>query len=136
MSFEVYVQFFHEGRETIVSEAAVRGAFPGLVEVVDEDYWRLRFGQDDTTDLFLAPAANGAPGVHTLSFHRPGHDARLWSGIWQLLAMPGAVYFHPGSLALVLRDAAAVAHLPAALRDARGEAIVVAGPDALKPSEP
>jgi hypothetical protein len=133
MSFDVYVQFFADGLETGVAEAAVRAAFPGLVEVLDDDYWLLRFGADDTTDLFLALAAAEPHGVHTLSFHRPGDDVRLWAGIWQLLANPGAVYFYPESRALV-RDAAAIRHLPAAMVEARGGADVIAHAGALPPA--
>jgi hypothetical protein len=131
MSFDVYLQFFHERTPAGVSPESVRTAFPVPIEVLDDDYWRLGFGAQDTTDLFLGPADDAPAQVHRLSFHRPCADARLWRGLWHLLEAPGAVLHFPGSAALV-RHAAAGEGLPADLREALGAIVVVAGPEALQ----
>jgi hypothetical protein len=124
VSFDVYVQFFADGREAGIAASVVRDAFPGLVEVLDDDYWLLRFGVDTTTDLFLRPPASDPNAVHSLSFHRPAEDARLWQGIWELLATPGAVFHFPGASAPFVRLAASREAMPASLRGAMGEAVV------------
>jgi hypothetical protein len=120
VSFDVYVQFFRAGQESCIAEDVVRAAFPGLVEVLDDDYWLLRFGADETTDLFLGLATPDPHAVHSLSFHRPGVDARLWDGIWELLATPGALFHFPGGGPAQVRDAGSVVHVPAGRQEGFG----------------
>ena len=119
MSFDVYVQFFVAGRESGVPEDSVRAAFPGLVEVLDEDYWLLRFDADTTTDLFLRLQADDPARIHCLSFHRPADDARLWTGIWTLLATPGAAFHFPGATSTLVREADSMRDVPEALGGVR-----------------
>ena len=105
MSFDAYVQFFANGAEAGIAPDHVRDAFPGLVEVLDDDYWLLRFGDDSATDLFLRPASHDPQLVHSLSFHKPAGDARLWHGIFALLGNDGAVFHCPGGGPAQVRDA-------------------------------
>jgi hypothetical protein len=125
MSFDVYVQFFRAGGDAGIDADSIRAVFGDLVEVVDEDYWKLRFG-GETTDLFLGPLPADVARFHSLSFHRPGRDARLWDGIWSLLATPGAIAYWPGEAPVFARDGASAAEVPERLREARGEAEVLA----------
>jgi hypothetical protein len=130
MSFDVYVQFFRGGADAGIEADAIRAAFDGAVEVVDEDYWKLHFGAE-TTDLFLGPLAGDAGRVHSVSFHRPVRDARLWDGVWQLLATTGAVVHWPGDDPAYARDAASLGEIPERLRESRGEPEVVGTASAL-----
>jgi hypothetical protein len=130
MSFDVYVQFYRAGADAGIEAAAIRDAFGHAVEEADEDYWKLHFGAE-TTDLFLGPMASDPTRFHSLSFHRPGRDARLWEGIWQLLGTPGAIVYWPGEAPVFAREAASVGEVSARLREARGAPEVVADAAAL-----
>lgn len=130
MSFDAYVQFFANGREAGIAPDLVRAAFPGLVEVLDDDYWLLRFGEGATTDLFLRPASSDPHLVHSLSFHKPAGDARLWRGIFALLGNAGAVFHCPGGGPAVVRDASSP-HLSDAMRDGFGAVQAIADEAAL-----
>jgi hypothetical protein len=124
VSFDVYVQFFEAGRAIGIAPELVRAAFAGQVEVVDDDYWILRFG-DESTDLFLGPAPADATRLHSLAFHRPVADDRLWRGIFALLDAPGAVFHFPGGGAPRVRRMEAIDAMPAPLRDAMGPGVIV-----------
>jgi hypothetical protein len=130
MSFDVYVQFFRAGGDAGIEADAIRTAFDGAVEVVDEDYWKLHFGAE-TTDLFLGPLAGDSGRVHSVSIHRPVRDPRLWDGVWQLLATHGAVVHWPGDDPAYARGAASLQEIPMRLREARGEPEVLASAEAL-----
>jgi len=112
MSFDVYVQRFRRGEKEGIALRYIRDAFPGLVKVIDEDYWKLVFSSADSTDLFLQPLEDNADKIHALSFHRPCADARLWQGIWDLLADEGCVFHFPGCNSALARDITAIDHLP------------------------
>ena len=116
MSFDVYVQFFAAGGPAGVALPMIRAAFPVPIEVVDDDYWKLHFGEEQWTDLFLQPLPHDGERMHSLSFHRPVDDARLWDGIFELLGESGAVFHFPGEAPPRVRDAASLEQLPEAFR--------------------
>jgi hypothetical protein len=113
MSFDVYVQRFRRGEKEGIALRYVRDAFPGLIKVIDEDYWKLIFSNADSTDLFLQPLQENGEKIHALSFHRPCADGRLWQGIWDLLADEGSVFHYPGCSSALARHITAIDHLPA-----------------------
>jgi hypothetical protein len=115
MSFDAYVQFHAAGLATGIPADTVRAVFPVPIETVDDDYWMLHFAADATTDLLFTPPAPGSPLLHSLTFHRPCGDARLWHGLWELLDHPGAIFLFPGCRAPLVRRTEAADAMPAAL---------------------
>ncbi len=128
MSFQVYVQMFRNGEAAGMPPAAIRAAFaPHLVEI-EEDYWQARYGDGIACDLFLNPLAGDATLIHSLSIDRPCMDGCLHAAIWALLGLEGAVFHVPEGTAPLARDPRAGDAMPADLRSALGEPILIHGP--------
>jgi hypothetical protein len=131
MSFDVYLQAFHDGEPAGIAIEKIRSAFSPYAVEIDEDYWRIEFGGEVSSDLFLQPLAGDAKLIHILSVHRPCGDARLWNALWLLLAQPGTVFHFPGCAYPMTRDPGAGTALPPSLRDALGVPQCIGGAAAM-----
>ena len=116
MSFDLYLQRFESGEAAGIALDIVRDAFGSHVIEVDEDYWQLQYGSDDSSDIFLQTLPDDSSLIHTISVHRPCRDARLWQSIWLLLEMPGTLLYFPGCDAPMSRDSQIALALPDDMR--------------------
>jgi hypothetical protein len=131
MSFELFLQAFSGGAPAGIPAAAIRAAFGAALSEREEDFWQLEFGPGQSSDLFLAPLPGTGSDIHTVSVYRPCNDARLYAGLWALLALPGTCLHFPGGPAPLVRGITAATDLPRQLLEALGPPAVLASPDAL-----
>ena len=128
MSFEVYLQAFKDGEEFGFSPDQIRSAFRDCLAELEPDFWQVRFGNSESSDLFLGPASDGSPLIHSISVHRPCTDPRLWDGLFALLEVPGSVFYFPGGSAPLARDLRAAEAMPADMRESLGEPVHAESP--------
>src|SRR5262245_55327341 len=117
MSFEVYVQWFRNGEADGVPEERIRAFFGSALKVEDELGWRLSYGRDMTSDVYLSRREDSA--VEGITVHRSVDVPQLWQALFHLLGLQNAVFFFPGG-GLFVRSADAGAHVAAEMREALG----------------
>jgi len=127
MSFDIYVQSFRDGKAAGVGLEILHDAFGKYVIEVDEDYWQVQYGADESSDIFLQALVNDPSSIHTISIHRPCRDSRLWQSLWQLLELPGTVLYYPACEAPMTRDVLAGLAMPPDMRESLGEPCLVSG---------
>ena len=125
MSFDLYLQTFRDGSASGIALDIVRDAFGKYVVEVDEDFWQVQYGPEDSSDIFLQPLGDKAFLIHTISIHRPCRDMRLWESRYLLLGLPGAIAYYPGCKSPLVRDPQAGMEMPAQLRESLGEPVMV-----------
>lgn len=125
MSFDLYLQAFDNGNPAGIALEIIRDAFGSQVIEVDEDYWQVQYGNEDSSDIFLQALPDESSLIHTISIHRPCRDVRLWQSIWLLLELPGTVFYFPGCDAPLTRDPMAAIAMPDDMLASIGEPVIV-----------
>lgn len=125
MSFDLYLQTFRDGSASGIALDIVRDAFGKYVVEVDEDFWQVQYGPEDSSDIFLQPLGDEALLIHTISIHRPCRDMRLWDSLYHLLGLPGTIVYYPGCKSPMVRDSQAGRDMSAQLRESLGEPVIV-----------
>jgi hypothetical protein len=122
VSFEVYVQWFRDGEGDGVPEERVRELFGEALKAEDELGWRLSYGPDMTSDVYLSRREDGS--VEGITVHRPVDAPELWQALFDLLGVQNAVFFFPDG-GLFVRSTDARAHLPPDMTEALGSPVLV-----------
>ena len=125
MSFDLYLQAFQDGKASGIGLEVLRDAFGKYVIEMDDDYWQVQYGPEESSDVFLQPLSDNPSFFHTISIHRPCRDSRLWESLWRLLGNAGAVLYYPSCAAPLTRDPAAGMSMPEQMRESLGDPIVV-----------
>lgn len=125
MSFDLYLQAFRDGKAAGIGLDILRDAFGKYVIEIDEDFWQVQYGLDESSDIFLQPLGEDSAFVHTLSIHRPCRDERLWESLWRILELPGTVFYYPTCHAPIARDTTAGLSMPDEMRESLGQPLVV-----------
>jgi hypothetical protein len=128
MSFEIYLQVFNEGGESGFTSKELRAAFAGHFTEVEADFWQVHFSDADTSDMFLTPASDGTPTIHSISVHRPSNDDRLWHALYALLQANGSIFYFPGCAAPLTRDPKASDSMPKEMLEELGQPQMVESP--------
>ncbi len=119
MSFDVYLQCFRGGEPAGLPRAGVRALFP-VGPDSEPDYWRVRYDDLNSCDIFIVPHPSDGALVRSVCVHRPCRDRRLWDALLGVMRLgPVALYFPAGGSPLVADDAVGP-HLPADLVEALG----------------
>lgn len=124
MSFDLYLQKFHNGKAAGISPDVIRDAFGKYVVEMDEDFWQVQYSVESSSDIFLQMLPDDDGLIHTLSIHRPCGDIRLWEGLWLLLELPGTIFYYPGCIAPMARDPLAGVNMPNDMRESLGDPVV------------
>ena len=132
MSFDAYLQVFQEHVPAGLSDETVQAPFGKHLVQLEVDYWQVRYESDQSCDIFLQPLAGSFSIIHTVTFHRPCEDVRLWQSIWALLEVLGSILHFPGSSAPLARDVSAALAMPPAMLQSLGTPVLVAGPQAIQ----
>jgi hypothetical protein len=125
MSFQVYLQAFHNGEPAGIALQRIRDAFPAILNKIEDDYWQVNFSADMSSDVFLQFLSGNTELVHSISFDRLHADKRLWQGIYELLHQHGTVFYFPGATAPLIRNQGAYHQLPAELQQSLGIPIII-----------
>jgi hypothetical protein len=125
MSFQLYLQLFENKKPAGISQDSLRKAFAGMLIEIEEDYWQINFGSNQSSDLFLQFLPSNSELVHIISIDRPHQDQRLWQAIFELLAQPGMILYYPDGQAPLLRDLQTYSNVPDDLIASLGEPLVV-----------
>lgn len=125
MSFDLYLQVFQDGKANGIGLDVLRDAFGKYVIEMDEDYWQVQYGLEESSDIFLQPLPGNPSFIHTISIHRPCRDLRLWGSLWQLLGIAGTLLYYPSCAAPVARDPMAARSMPEVMRESLGDPLVV-----------
>lgn len=125
MSFDLYLQAFESGKAAGIEVDIIRDAFGSHVIEIDEDYWQVQYGSDESSDVFLQTLPGNEFLIHTVSIHRPCRDVRLWQSIWKLLDTPGTVFYFPGCTAALSRDSQIANAMPVDMLESIGEPLPV-----------
>ena len=125
MSFDLYLQKFENGKAAGISQDVIRNAFGKYMIEVDEDFWQVQYGVDESSDIFLQPLPGDNALIHTLSIHRACSDIRLWESLWLLLELPGTLFYYPGCVAPLARDSQAGINMPDDMRESLGAPVIV-----------
>lgn len=105
MSFQVYLQRFHNDEPAGISLDHIRQAFPGMLTELEEDYWQIIFSPDLSSDLFLQFLSGSDQQVHVISIDRLNQNQNLWHGVFKLLENEGVIFHFPGIEAPLARAA-------------------------------
>lgn len=125
MSFDIYLQSFHQGEFAGIPRQCVRDAFgPHLTENGPDD-WQLRYDDANSCDLDLMGHDTDATMVLGFTVYRPCSDQRLWDGLASILASGDVVLFFPGCRAPLVARSTVTHHLPESLIKALGQPVVV-----------
>ena len=125
MSFDLYLQVFQDGKANGIGLEVLRDAFDKYVVEMDEDYWQVQYGMEESSDIFLQPLPGNSSSIHTISIHRPCRDLRLWESLWRLLGIAGTVLYYPSCAAPVARDPVAGMSMPDEMRESLGDPLIV-----------
>ena len=128
MSFDVYIQWFHDGDSQGLPEERVRSAFGDALKVQDDFGWRLSYGPGLESDVYVSRRDGKVEG---LTVNRPAEAPALWQALFDFLGVENAVFFFPGS-GLFIRSIAVVRHLPPEMVEALGPPRVVSSAAALR----
>ena len=131
MSFDLYLQVFQDGKASGIGLDILRDAFGQYVVEMDDDYWQVQYGMEESSDIFLQPLPADSLSIHTISIHRPCRDVRLWESLWRLLDISGSVLYYPSCDAPVARDPMAGMSMPAEMRESLGDPLIVSSAVAL-----
>ena len=130
MSFDVYVEWFRDGEPAWVPTDDVRHAFGEALVSEDDLGWRLSFGPDLESDVYLSFHDNDASRVSSLSVNRPSSADAMWTSLFALLGMGNSVFYFPGG-GVFARSPNVGRHVPREMVEALGEPQVVAQPQDL-----
>ena len=125
MSFDLYLQAFENGNAAGIAAEIIRDAFGSHVIEVDEDFWQVQYGSDESSDIFLQSLPGEPSLIHTISIHRPCRDMRLWQSIWLLLELPGTIFYFPGCDSPLSRDLQIAIAVPDDMLVSMGEPVIV-----------
>lgn len=125
MSFDLYLQAFQNGKAAGMAPEIIRDAFGKYVIEIEEDFWQVQYGVNESSDIFLQLLPHDVSLVHTISIHRPCGDIRLWESLCLLLELPGTVLYYPGCDAPLARDSQAGINMPDTMRESLGEPVIV-----------
>lgn len=125
MSFDLYLQAFQDGKASSIGLEVLRDAFGKYVIEMDDDYWKLQYGVDESSDIFLQPLPDNSSFIHTISIHRPCRDLRLWESLWRLLGIAGTVLYYPSCDAPMARDPRAGMSMPGEMHESLGDPLIV-----------
>lgn len=125
MSFDIYLQTFRNQQAAGIGLEILRDAFGKYAVEMDEDYWQVQYGLEESSDIFLQPLPGNSSAIHTISIHRPCRDFRLWESLWRLLGIAGTVLYYPSCDAPMARDPVAGMSMPDAMRESLGDPIIV-----------
>ncbi|MGH8106690.1 MAG: hypothetical protein ACREO1_08000 [Arenimonas sp.] len=124
MSFDLYLQRFRNGEAAGIPMEVIRDAFGSQVVEMDEDFWQVQYGSDESSDIFMQVLPSDASLIHTISIHRPCRDVRLWQSLWLLLELPGTVFYFPGCQRPLSRDSQIGTAMPGDMRESLGEPVI------------
>jgi len=125
MSFDIYLQVFQDGKANGIGLEVLRDAVGKYVIEMDEDYWQVQYGLEESSDIFLQPMPGNPSSIHTISIHRPCRDLRLWESLWRLLGIAGTVLYYPSCAAPLARDPMAGMSMPDEMRESLGDPLIV-----------
>ena len=125
MSFDLYWQVFQNGKAAGIAPEIIGTAFGKYLIELDEDYWQVQYGTDESSDIFLQLLPADDSLVHTISIHRPCRDIRLWEALYILLELPGTIFYYPGCDAPLARDPQAALAMPSEMRESLGDPVFV-----------
>jgi len=126
MSFDVYLQSFHNGELAGIPRQRVRDAFGTHLTEIGPDDWQLRYDDANSCDLDLMGDDTDAAMVLGFTVYRPCSDQRLWDGLASILASGDVVLYFPGGRAPLVARSTVTDHLPASMVEALGQPVVVA----------
>lgn len=130
LSFSVFINWFANGEPDWISTDELRRVFGKFLASEDEFGWRLSFGPQLDSDVYLRFGDDDTTKVCGLSVDRPSSAPAMWTALYELLGVGNAVFYFPGS-GLYTRLPNAAHHLPRDMLDALGDPKVVMRPDAL-----
>ena len=125
MSFDLYLQVFQSGKAGGIAPEIIRNAFGKYVIEIDEDFWQVQYGADESSDIFLQLLPDDSSRVHTISIHRPCRNIHLWQSVWLLLEIPGTIFYFQGCDAPLARDPRAGMAMPSEMRESLGDPVIV-----------
>lgn len=125
MSFDLYLQAFREGAAAGMPLEIIRNAFGKYVVELEEDYWQVQYGNEESSDIFLQALPGDTASIHAISIHRPCRDIHLWQSLWLLLELPGTIVYFPGGNAPMTRDRQVTDAMPAEMRESLGEPVCI-----------
>jgi hypothetical protein len=119
MSFDVFVDSYHDGLPAGISRDTVRLALGDFVSEIDSMCWQVRYDPNNFCDLYLSKDADPNK-IFGFMISRPCADVRLWEAVATILGLGALVLHFDGRVALV-GSASAVAHLPKEMIEIFGE---------------
>ncbi|HKT18525.1 MAG TPA: hypothetical protein VJR47_10815 [Stellaceae bacterium] len=125
MSWDIWLQCFHEGEVAKFPSAIVHKAFQPFAVREDrgdeegEGHWRL-FGTGSHTTMSM----DDGPMVEGLAINRPAGPPEFWEALLGVMRQTSTVFYWPGEGAAVA-DAAVIPHLPPELVKGVGGVTVV-----------
>src|SRR5262249_39591738 len=110
MSFDLFLQWYADGRESGVPETTVAEVFGKFLVPENERTWRLQYDARNSAVVFLSRVPEGK--ISSLCINRPCADARLWEALYRLLSIGDPILFWPGGGPVAAHPLVAN-HLPA-----------------------
>ncbi|EKE77803.1 hypothetical protein [Gallaecimonas xiamenensis] len=120
MSFDVCVQWFRRGEADWVATDLVLEAFGSALIAEDDFGWRLSFGQEAMSDIYLSFDGDDTSRVCAVTVNRPSTADAMWVALFGLLGIGNSVFFFPEG-GLFVRSSNVREHLPIDLIEALGE---------------
>jgi hypothetical protein len=125
MSFDVYLQSFHNGEPAGIPSQRIRDAFGAHLTEIGPNFWQLRYDDANWCDLDLTAHETDATMISDFTVHRPCSDQRLWDALASILASGDIVLYFPGCRAPLVAQSAVIDHLPASMVEALGQPVIV-----------
>jgi len=129
-SFDVYVQWFRGGDADRVSTNELRRAFGTALVAEDGLGWRLSFGPDLKSDIYLSFDGEDTSRMRGVTLNRPSSAEAMWVALFNLLGLGTSVFFFPGG-GMFGRSPHVRQHIPADMIEAPGEPQRIARPQDL-----
>jgi hypothetical protein len=124
MSFDIFVDAYHEGAPAGISREAVRTIFGRFVSEVDMTCWRARYDEANFCDLYLSVDPAEPKKISGFMISGPCVDERLWDALASVLKL-GAVVLHFEGRAAFVGSPRTVSHLPKAMIEQFGDPRVI-----------
>jgi len=124
MSFDVFVDAYHEGAPASISRAAVRSVFGRFVSEIDPACWHARYDAKNFCDLYLGVDLADPQKIFGFMISGPCADERLWEALVSILKL-GAVVLHFEGRAAFVGSPSTVSHLPKDMLEVFGDPKVI-----------
>jgi hypothetical protein len=115
VSFDLFLECFHNGKSSGIAEDDIRAAFgPALRDDPEFECWLVGYTAErsDCVMVYYSRDPEDETRVTGLLINRPLADPRLWQSLYQIMLLGNVALLFPGQEHPLVASASVIEHLP------------------------